>query len=166
MLHSEAELAETAITRTKLFSDLRHETGPFDVIGDVHGCLPELLALLEKLGYALTRDDSGRAVAAAHPGGRRAIFLGDLVDRGPDSPGVLRLVMGMVAAGTALAVPGNHEDKLLRALRGRKVRVSHGLETTLSQLAAEPPEFRNDVSAFTLVGVPRLGPERSTSTST
>ncbi len=50
--------------------------------------------------------------------GRRVIFLGDLVDRGPDSPGVLRLSMGMVAAGTALAVPGNHEDKLLRALRG------------------------------------------------
>ncbi|HEY1669259.1 MAG TPA: polynucleotide kinase-phosphatase [Trebonia sp.] len=148
VLHSEAELAETTITRTKLFSDLRHETGPFDVIGDVHGCLPELLALLEKLGYALTRDDSGRAVNAAHPGGRRAIFLGDLVDRGPDSPGVLRLAMGMVAAGTALAVPGNHEDKLLRALRGRKVRVSHGLETTLAQLAAEPPEFRASVEAF------------------
>jgi protein phosphatase len=148
VLHSEAELAETAITRTRLFSDLRHETGPFDVIGDVHGCLPELLALLEKLGYALTREDGGRAVNAAHPGGRRVIFLGDLVDRGPDSPGVLRLAMGMVAAGTALAVPGNHEDKLLRALRGRKVRVSHGLETTLAQLGAEPPEFRAAVEAF------------------
>jgi protein phosphatase len=148
VLRSAAEVAEVTVTRTRLFSDLRHETGPFDVIGDVHGCLPELAALLDKLGYALATDDRGRAVGAAHPGGRRAVFLGDLVDRGPDSPGVLRLVMGMVAAGTALAVPGNHEDKLLRALRGRKVRVSHGLETTLEQLAAEPPAFRAAVEAF------------------
>ena len=148
VLRSEAEVAEVTVTRTRLFSDLRHETGPFDVIGDVHGCLPELTTLLEKLGYSLTRDDSGRATGAAHPGGRRAVFVGDLVDRGPDSPGVLRLVMGMVAAGTALAVPGNHEDKLLRALRGRKVRVSHGLETTLEQLAAEPAAFRASVEAF------------------
>ena len=148
VLRSEAEAAEVTLTRTPLFSDRRQETGPFDVIGDVHGCLPELLALLEKLGYALARDESGRAVGAAHPGGRRAVFLGDVVDRGPDSPGVLRLVMGMVAAGTALAVPGNHEDKLLRALRGRKVRVSHGLETTLSQLEAEPAEFRAAVETF------------------
>src|SRR6185437_12676778 len=148
VLRSESEVAEVTVTRTRLFSDLRHESGPFDVIGDVHGCLTELLALLEKLGYALARDDSGRAVGAAHPEGRRVVFLGDLVDRGPDSPGVLRLVMGMVAAGTALAVPGNHEDKLLRALRGRKVRVSHGLETTLAQLAADPAEFRAAVESF------------------
>ncbi len=148
VLRSEAEIGETRVTRTKLFSDLRRDTGPFDVIGDVHGCLPELLVLLEKLRYTLTRDDAGRVVNAAHPEGRRVIFLGDLVDRGPDSPGVLRLAMGMVAAGTALAVPGNHEDKLLRALRGRKVRVSHGLETTLEQLAAEPPEFRAAVETF------------------
>jgi protein phosphatase len=148
VLRSEPEVAEVTVTRTRLYSDRRHETGPFDVIGDVHGCLPELLALLEKLGYCLERDERGRAVGAAHPEGRRAVFLGDLVDRGPDSPGVLRLVMGMVAAGTALAVPGNHEDKLLRALRGRKVRVSHGLETTLAQLAAEPAGFRAAAEAF------------------
>jgi protein phosphatase len=148
VLRSESEIAEATVSRTRLFSDRRHETGPFDVIGDVHGCLAELLALLEKLGYSLARDDSGRAVGAAHPEGRRAVFVGDLVDRGPDSPGVLRLVMGMVAAGTALAVPGNHEDKLLRALRGRKVRISHGLETTLEQLGGEPPEFRASTETF------------------
>ena len=148
VLRSADEAAAATITRTRLYSDLRHETGPFDVIGDVHGCLAELAALLEKLGYTLDRDDAGRPVNAAHPEGRRVIFLGDLVDRGPDSPGVLRLAMGMVAAGTALAVPGNHEDKLLRALRGRNVRVSHGLETTLAQLAAEPAEFRAAVEAF------------------
>jgi protein phosphatase len=148
VLGSEAAVAEVTVTRTRLYSDRRHETGPFDVIGDVHGCLPELVALLGQLGYRVSRDDAGRPAGAAHPEGRRAVFVGDLVDRGPDSPGVLRLVMGMVAAGTALAVPGNHEDKLLRALRGRNVRVSHGLETTLEQLAAEPAEFRASAETF------------------
>jgi protein phosphatase len=76
------------------------------------------------------------------------VFVGDLVDRGPDSPGVLRLVMGMVDAGHALAVPGNHEAKLVRALRGRDVSVSHGLEITLAQLAEEPAEFRAQVERF------------------
>ncbi len=76
------------------------------------------------------------------------MFLGDLVDRGPDTPGVLRLVMGMVAAGTALCVPGNHEAKLLRALRGRNVQHAHGLAETLEQLAAEPEEFRAQTEQF------------------
>jgi len=148
VLGSPEEVAAATVTRTRLYSDLRQETGPFDVIGDVHGCLAELTTLLGKLGYTLVCDEAGRPAGAGHPGGRRVIFLGDLVDRGPDSPGVLRLAMGMVAAGTALAVPGNHEDKLLRALRGRNVRISHGLERTLEQLAAEPPEFRAAVAAF------------------
>jgi protein phosphatase len=127
------------VVRTRLYNDLRHETGPFDVIGDVHGCREELEKLLAELGYV---------PGAPHPDGRRAIFLGDLVDRGPDSPGVLRIVMDMVAAGSALAVPGNHEAKLLKALGGRDVRVSHGLERTLEQLAAEPPEFAARVERF------------------
>ncbi len=88
------------------------------------------------------------AVNAEPPEGRTAVFLGDLVDRGPDSPGVLRLVMGMVAAGHALAVPGNHENKLIRALGGRDVQVSHGLAETLSQLAGEDEAFRQDVAGF------------------
>ncbi|MFD1734509.1 hypothetical protein ACFSC4_29360 [Deinococcus malanensis] len=61
---------------------------------------------------------------------------------------MLRLVMGMVAAGTALCVPGNHDIKLMRALQGRKVTVSHGLEQSLEQLAAEPLEFRREVASF------------------
>src|SRR5262252_802418 len=148
VLGSEAEIADVTITRTRLYNDLRHETGPFDVIGDVHGCRHELEALLGSLGYALERDADGRPVGAAHPEGRRAVFLGDLVDRGPDSPGVLRLVMGMVAAGTALCVPGNHESKLLRKLRGANVKVAHGLQETLDQLAAEPPSFVEAVTSF------------------
>jgi protein phosphatase len=142
------EVEAAVVERVPLRSDLRDQHGPFDVIGDVHGCRGELEALLGRLGYELVRDDAGRPVDAVHPEGRRAVFLGDLVDRGPDSPGVLRLVMGMVAAGHALAVPGNHENKLVRALDGRNVQVSHGLAETLAQLDAEPPEFRARVREF------------------
>ena len=85
---------------------------------------------------------------AAHPEGRMAFFVGDLVDRGPDTPGVLRLVMGMVAAGTAMCVAGNHEDKLLRALNGRRVQVKHGLGESLAQLGECPDEFRTEVVRF------------------
>ncbi|MFE6236208.1 polynucleotide kinase-phosphatase [Cellulosimicrobium sp. NPDC057862] len=148
VLRGEDEVAAARIVRTPLLTDRRDEHGPFDAIGDVHGCLDELVTLLGELGYAVVRDDAGRPVDAAHPEGRRAIFLGDLVDRGPDSPGVLRLAMGMVRAGHALAVPGNHEHKLVRALGGRDVKVSHGLETTLAQLAEEPEEFRREVAEF------------------
>ncbi|WP_435737209.1 polynucleotide kinase-phosphatase [Cellulosimicrobium sp. PMB13] len=148
VLRGTDEIDAARIVRTPLLTDRRDETGPFDAIGDVHGCLDELLTLLDRLGYVVEHDDAGRPVDAAHPEGRRAIFLGDLVDRGPDSPGVLRLAMGMVRAGHALAVPGNHEHKLVRALAGRDVQVSHGLETTLAQLAAEPEEFRRDVETF------------------
>jgi protein phosphatase len=147
VLRSADEVRAAAITRTKLYADLRHETGPFDVIGDVHGCLAELEQLLDKLGYEIDRDGAGRPVNASHPA-RRAVFLGDLVDRGPNTPGVLRLVMGMVAAGTALCVAGNHEVKLARALRGRNVRRSHGLDASLEQLDLEPGEFRDQVAAF------------------
>jgi polynucleotide kinase-phosphatase len=142
------EIAEATIVREPLLNDFRRETGPFDAIGDVHGCLSELENLLGKLGYDLRRDDAGRAIDAEHPEGRKAIFLGDLVDRGPDTPGVLRLAMGMVRGGHALAVPGNHEDKLLRALRGKKVRTDHGLAESLVQLAAEEAAFRKDVERF------------------
>lgn len=150
VLRTEADVAGATIVRERLLTDYRDQTGPFDVIGDVHGCRSELESLLTELGYSLSRDDDGRAVDASHPGGRRAIFVGDLVDRGPDTPGVLRLVMGMVAAGQAYCVSGNHEAKLVRALKGRQVRVSHGLETTLNQLAEQPPEFRTEVERSTL----------------
>ncbi|ARZ67293.1 putative serine/threonine protein phosphatase [Streptomyces albireticuli] len=146
---AEAEAAEIVLERR--FNDLRHLTGPFDIVGDIHGCRSELETLLTKLGYALVRDGSGRPVDAAHPDGRTAVFVGDLVDRGPDSPGVLRLVMGMVAAGHALCVPGNHENKLGRYLKGRKVQHSHGLAETIGQLEREDaadPEFRGRVREF------------------
>ncbi|MFJ2619094.1 polynucleotide kinase-phosphatase [Glutamicibacter sp. NPDC087344] len=148
VLSSPQEVEETTISRHKLLNDFRDQHGPFDIIGDVHGCLDELVLLLEKLGYQLDRDELGRPRDAWHPEGRRTVFVGDLVDRGPNSPGVLRLVMGMVAAGHALSVPGNHEDKLVRALRGSKVTLGHGLAETLEQLGAEGPGFKRKVQDF------------------
>ena len=148
VLTSVEEVAGATIVREKLLNDLRDQHGPFDVIGDIHGCRSELESLLDRLGYTLVRDGQGRPVDATHPEGRRPVFVGDLVDRGPDSPGVLRLVMGMVGNGHALCVPGNHENKLVRALGGRQVQVTHGLEETLDQLARETPEFRSEVAEF------------------
>jgi polynucleotide kinase-phosphatase len=148
VLRGPEEIAAAEIRYEKLFNDKRELTGPFDIVGDVHGCLPELVTLLGKLGYQVVRDDAGRAVNAVHHDGRTLIFVGDLVDRGPDSPGVLRLVMGMVAAGTAICVPGNHEQKLARKLNGRNVQLTHGLPETLAQLEREPAEFVGEVKAF------------------
>ncbi|MCK9903640.1 polynucleotide kinase-phosphatase [Frankia sp. Cpl3] len=148
VLRSEAEIAAATIEYTRLLTDRRDVAGPFDVIGDVHGCRAELEQLLTRLGYALRRDDAGRPVGASHPDGRRAVFVGDLVDRGPDTPGVLRLAMGMVAAGEAFAVPGNHENKLVRAMRGKKVTIGHGLAESLRQLGEESDEFRTEVDRF------------------
>ncbi|MEX2557784.1 MAG: polynucleotide kinase-phosphatase [Actinomycetota bacterium] len=138
------EIDAATIERQPLWNDRRGDHGPFDVIGDIHGCFDELVALLMKLGYDVAPDGTG----ARHPGGRRAFFVGDLVDRGPATPAVLRLVMGMVADGDALCIPGNHEAKLQRALQGRNVTVSHGLAESLAQLAEEPPEFTKQVVDF------------------
>jgi protein phosphatase len=144
VLRGEAEVDAAAIEREPLWNDRRTDHGPFDVIGDVHGCFAELTALLGRLGYAVDADGA----SARHPEGRTAVFVGDLVDRGPATPAVLRLVMGMTAEGSGLSVAGNHEAKLVRALRGRGVSVTHGLEVTLAQLAAEPPGFSEQVAAF------------------
>ncbi len=148
VLRGEAEVASAGIELEKRRNDLRHLTGPFDVVGDIHGCRSELETLLTRLGYSLARDAEGRPVDAVHPAGRTAVFVGDLVDRGPDTPGVLRLVMGMVAAGHAICVSGNHENKLGRAMDGRKVTVAYGLRESLEQLAGESEEFRAEVRAF------------------
>ncbi len=148
VLHGVEEIASASITMEPLLNDFRSERGPFDVIGDIHGCRSELETLLVQLEYELLRDTEGRPVDAVHPSGRKVVFLGDLVDRGPDTPGVLRLAMGMVGNGHALAVPGNHESKLVRALRGKNVQTSHGLAESLVQLAAETPEFRREVEQF------------------
>lgn len=143
--------AVTGILREKLYSNKKEETGPFDIIGDIHGCYEELHELLEKLGYRIqsaeeTIENLGFEVIA--PTGRKAIFLGDLIDRGPNSPKVLRLAMSMVNAGTALCVPGNHDLKLQKYLSGKKVTLNHGLELTVAQLEPESKQFRQAVAKF------------------
>ena len=138
------EIDAATFTRERVWNDRRDDHGPFDIIGDVHGCYDELVALLGELGY-LVYDG---ATTASHPEGRRALFLGDLVDRGPKTPAVLHLVMNMVRDGTALCIPGNHEVKLLRALQGRQVTTSHGLAESLDQLRSEPPEFTKELIDF------------------
>lgn len=146
VLSSPEEVAAAKIERQRLWNDKRDEHGPFDVIGDVHGCYDELRDLLETLGYELSGGAS--EPRARHPQGRRAVFLGDLVDRGPRSPDVLRLAMAMVKDGAALCVPGNHDVKLLKKLRGREVKVNHGLERTLEQLESESDAFKAQVAEF------------------
>jgi protein phosphatase len=138
VLRGVEEIDRATVVTEKRFNDLTHLTGPFDIIGDVHGCSTELEALLGKLGY----------VDGVHPEGRTAVFVGDLVDRGPDTPGVLRRVMEMVRSGHALCVPGNHENKYGRYLKGRKVQPTHGLAETIAQMEGESEEFRQEVRAF------------------
>jgi protein phosphatase len=128
----------------RLTIDRDFDHGPFDIIGDVHGCYDELALLLKQLGYGVD-PVSGRTRST---NGRTAVFLGDLVDRGPNSVWVLRLVMDMVESGTALCIPGNHDYKLMRRLRGHEVKASAALEATLAQLRAESPSFRSDVARF------------------
>jgi len=130
--------------------DKRGLDGPFDIIGDVHGCADELVELLGLLGYRVRfagRSDVRHAVVQA-PHGRLAIFVGDLVDRGPNSPDVLRIVMAMVHAGQALAVEGNHDVKFLRWLSGRQSTLTHGLDRTVAQFQTEAAPFHGEVKNF------------------
>lgn len=130
--------------------DLRHVRGPFDIIGDVHGCADELTDLLGRLGHAVRLGGDGdrrRAIYEGHSS-RKLVFVGDFVDRGPRSPDVMRIVMMLVGSGVALAVPGNHDVKFRRWLDGRDVKISHGLEQTVAQMAAESTGFRDAIKHF------------------
>lgn len=146
VLRSPEEIDALEIERQPLWNNKKDVSGPFDIIGDVHGCLAELRELLLALGYELAEGPEG--TTATHPEGRRAVFVGDLVDRGPDSPGVIDLVMNMVAAKSAFCVAGNHDIKLSRALFGKKVTVSHGLAESLAQLEARDAEYRERAAKF------------------
>ena len=155
-LKSAAEAAEATIEAKPISCNRRDLAGPFDIIGDIHGCADELKALLARLGYEV-RDwqspETGQAFTVSHPVGRRLVFLGDLTDRGPDPVAVLQLVMDAVEHGAALAVPGNHDVKLVRALAGRDVQRGHGLAETMDQLEKTPEAFRERVRDF-LNGLP------------
>lgn len=145
-LSSPAEVEAATIERQPLWNNRREEHGPFDIIGDVHGCFEELVELLTHLGYKVERSDEGFEVTP--PDGRKVVFVGDLVDRGPSTPDVLRLAMSMVSAGQAFCVPGNHDVKLVKALKGRDVQLTHGLAESMHQLREQPDEFRGGAAKF------------------
>ena len=145
-LSSPEEVDAVSIERQPLWNNRRDVHGPFDIVGDVHGCFDELLELMSGLGYQVDRQEA--AFSVAPPDDRKLVFVGDLVDRGPATPDVLRLVMTMVNAGQAFCVPGNHDMKLVKALKGRDVQLTHGLAESLQQLEQEPAEFRAQVLKF------------------
>jgi protein phosphatase len=142
VMRTQEEVDAAVFERQKLWNDRKNDLGPFDIVGDVHGCCDELEELLGRLGY-VAKDG-----VFSHPEGRKAIFLGDLVDRGPRIAQTLKTVMAMTAAGTALCVPGNHDIKLKKKLDGRNVQITHGLDLTLAELDNETPEFRQELRNF------------------
>jgi protein phosphatase len=155
VLNSPEEVEAATIERQPLWNNRRSDHGPFDMIGDVHGCCDELEALLQKLGYGQIESSSGFLLPGStfrHPGGRKAIFLGDLVDRGPRILDTLALARNMVGAGSALCIPGNHDIKLLRKLRGRNVQITHGLDRTLAEIDRLPEASKesqvNEIKEF------------------
>jgi protein phosphatase len=151
VLASEEEVNAATFERYRLPVNRREESGPFDVIGDVHGCLGELISLLVKLGYRMKRvEEDGREYwRVSHPENRRLVFVGDLCDRGPDTPGVFRLVIDAVKRGVAFCVLGNHDDKLLRWFKTPdKVKLTHGLSQSVEQFEKEPPLVRDRVQEF------------------
>ena len=146
VLESVEEVEAATVVRVPLWNDRTDDHGPFDIIGDVHGCADELETLLERLGYgrtALAGSGPGWAnVGYAHPEGRKAVFVGDLVDRGPRVLDTLSIARNMVALGSALCVPGNHDMKLMRKLNGRDVQITHGLAESLAEIDALPDDVR------------------------
>jgi hypothetical protein len=80
--------------------------GPLDIVGDIHGEIGALRDLLGHLGYDPLRGE--------HPSGRRLAFIGDLCDRGEDSPGVVNFARELVGRGLAQCLLGNHELNVLR----------------------------------------------------
>ncbi|MFL5329173.1 MAG: polynucleotide kinase-phosphatase [Gemmataceae bacterium] len=152
ILSNPADVEAATMMREPLWNDRRADHGPFDIIGDVHGCADELKDLLAALGYQmeLTPEPTNSAVdevwgnsVYVHPNNRKAVFLGDLVDRGPKILEAVKIARNMVRRGSALCVPGNHDMKLLKKLQGRDVQITHGLANTLAEIDAIPTELRD-----------------------
>lgn len=146
ILNSVEDIEAVSIHRQPLWNNRKTEHGPFDIIGDIHGCCDELEALLQRLGYEINLEQN----YYFHPQGRKALFLGDLVDRGNRILDTLMLVQSMVTAGTALCVPGNHDMKLMRKLQGKNVKITHGLDKTLAEIDALPDDKREVFSQETV----------------
>lgn len=121
-----------------LACDRSHETGPFDIIGDVHGCARELTSLLGRLGYH--RPSSRHPFR--NPEGRRVVFVGDFVDRGPQIVEATRIAMDMCHSGTALAVAGNHDVDLADCLENGEETGKTGTLKSIQQIRALPAAAR------------------------
>jgi protein phosphatase len=145
-LSSAEDVDSVTIERQPLWNNRKAEHGPFDIVGDIHGCFDELVELLGQLGYTINQENG--QYTASSPDGRKLVFVGDLVDRGPGTVQVLRLVSHLVQSGQAFCVPGNHDMKLVRALRGRDVKRTYGLAETMEQLGQESEAFRVEVAKF------------------
>jgi protein phosphatase len=137
VLRSPEEVEAAVVERQPLWNNLKQEHGPFDIIGDVHGCYDELIELLGVLGYAEQPGGAWR-----HTEGRKLVFVGDLVDRGPKSPWVVRLAIESTKAGTAICVPGNHDVKFMRKIWGKDVQITHGLAESLAQFEEYEKSYR------------------------
>jgi protein phosphatase len=174
ILNSVEQIEQVEIDRQPLWNNLHTEHGPFDIIGDIHGCCDELEQLLEQLGYQLIIPLQGAESAVlgfpqvehlfktgvpdragwvgsggshySHPEGRKVIFLGDLVDRGPRILDTIALVQNMIKAGQAFCVVGNHDDKLLRQIQGKNVKINHGLENSIAEIEELPTETKADTT--------------------
>ena len=146
ILQGVEEVNAVKIERQALWNNKKHERGPFDIIGDIHGCFDETQTLLKKLGYEISKTRDRYSVK--HPESRKIIFVGDLVDRGPRTPEVIRLAKHAIEDEQAFCVVGNHDDKLKRALMGKKVKIAHGLQESLDQFEQESEEFRAEARNF------------------
>lgn len=142
----EKDIENIEIERTKLLCDKKDVTGNFDIIGDIHGCFEELKELLAKIGYLIQQN--GKEFDIFPPENRKVIFVGDLTDRGPNAPDVLRLVMKMIKSKQAYCVCGNHDAKLLRKLSGQNVKLTHGLDLTMAQMEQESADFWEETRLF------------------
>ena len=152
------QVERAEIVRTPLWNNRKSEMGPFDIIGDLHGCCDELEELLGLLGYTWTECSKPEGSelymdrVPTHPQGRRVIFVGDYIDRGPRSVDTLRLVATMFQQGQAFCLPGNHDVKLLRKLNGSDVQIKHGLAETLADFDRLPDlaraKFESELKPF------------------
>lgn len=117
-------------------------TAGFDIIGDVHGHAELLITLLQKLGY---REDSGWS----HPEGRRAVFVGDVIDRGPFQLETLRIVRGMTERGSAFCMLGNHEyNAVCRRLGKRALAAKDPHVSFLEEMARANPLYEETLAWF------------------
>ncbi|WP_342471744.1 AAA family ATPase [Metasolibacillus sp. FSL H7-0170] len=104
-------------------SDLHIELGAgVDIIGDIHGCYDEMMALIKKLGYI---EENG---LYKHPEGRKLISVGDIMSRGPKSLATMQFWLRQIESGLSYMTDSNHGWKIARWLDGKSVQLAHGDE--------------------------------------